>query len=128
MKTWNDIKVGLPIYIMVVSDSLGIMSYYESMCVSVDQGRSYCIFTYDGVGMKYKPSDSFGNEFGILGGDFENTKHQIVVRSLDANFIYYSDKAALLTDLATYLDVETKKMSVVNDKRVKCLELIESLD
>jgi hypothetical protein len=113
---------------MVVSERLGIMSYTESVCVDLDQNSLYRNFTYDNSSMEYKPIDSFGCEFGILTGDLENHKHYIAVRSLDAKFIYYSDKSALLVDLSTHLDLVTKEMTMVSDKFIKCLELIESLD
>lgn len=106
MRTWIDITVGTPIY-LVINSGNGEVKYERRKCIDVERNPHFLLFTYESIENDYQVEPVFG----ILKYDFENSNHRVQIKNSDASIVFYSDMNLLIEEVE---ECATEISSIIN--------------
>lgn len=122
MRTWNDISIGTPIYLLI-STGNGEVKYERRKCMDIEINPHFLLFNYE-----YKENDYQEQPiFGILKYDFGNYKHQIQITNSDASIVFYSDLNLLIEEVEKCTENITTIVNKYNTQLEYYTAIIENI-
>ncbi len=128
MRTWNDISIGTPIYLLLVTEK-GFARHERRKCINIESNQHYTLFTYEKVEHDYvTESDDSNATIGILSNNLANHKHTTNIKNVDAQIFFYSDLNKMIEDVKSQIKRNESEIINLTNENIHYNELIDKIN
>lgn len=117
MRTWNDITIGTPIYLLT-SRSGNILKINKLVCINIENNNHYTMFKYKSV------TDNTEGIFGIMKGDLGNNKHYGNARKV----VFYSDIEVIKDKIHQNITDTNTEIQSLNSKIIHYNDILQEIN